>query len=190
MRKLNKLRPAVAVFALCFALGAQALEVGGVKLEERIKQGNAELVLNGAGIRTKVFFKVYVGALYASQKSSSAAALIDGGARRMSLTLLRDLDADSLFGALKDGLAANHSEAEMTAIKPQVDQLAEIMKKIGGGKTGNVIDLDFTADGLAVAFNGEAKGKVAGAAFNKSMLKIWLGDNPVDSSLKKALLGS
>ena len=190
MRKFNNFRPAVAVFALCFALSAQALEVGGVKLEERIKQGNAELVLNGAGIRTKVFFKVYVGALYASQKSNNAATLIDGAAKRMSLTLLRDLDADSLFGALKDGLAANHSEAEMTAIKPQVDQLAEIMKKIGGGKTGNVIDLDFTADGLAVSFNGDAKGKVAGPGFNKAMLKIWLGDNPVDNSLKKALLGS
>ncbi|HRE19235.1 MAG TPA: chalcone isomerase family protein, partial [Rhodocyclaceae bacterium] len=149
MKKLNKLRPAAAVFALCFALGAQALEVAGVKVEERVKQGATELVLNGAGIRTKVIFKVYVGALYASQKTNSAAALIDGGAKRMSLTLLRDLDADSLFDALRDGLAANHSEAEMTAIKPQVDQLAEIMKKIGGGKTGNVIDLDFTADGLA-----------------------------------------
>jgi long-chain acyl-CoA synthetase len=38
--------------------------------------------------------------------------------------------------------------------------------------------------------NSEARGKVANAAFARALLKVWLGDNPVDASLKKALLGS
>lgn len=189
MKIRNDFRSLVLVAGLLLATAGQAAEVAGVKVEDRIKVGGTELVLNGAGLRTKVFFKVYVGALYATQKTGSTAALIDGGAKRMSLTLMRDLDAESLFGALKDGLTANHSEAELAAIKPQVDQLGEIMNKIGSAKAGNVIDLDFSAEGLTVSFNGEGRGKVGGGSFNKAVLKIWLGDNPVDGGLKKTLLG-
>ena len=170
---------------------AHALEVAGVQVEEKIKLGGSDLVLNGAGLRTKVFFKVYVAALYVPQKSSSPAALMEpNAARRVSLTLLRGLDSDTLFGALKDSLTDNHSEAEMAALKPQIDQLAEIMKKIGSGKSGDVIDLDLSPDSVTVGFNKELKGKVTGAGFYKALLKIWLGENPVDASLKKALLGS
>ena len=35
-----------------------------------------ELLLNGAGIRSKLFIKVYVGALYVGRKSTAAAAII------------------------------------------------------------------------------------------------------------------
>jgi hypothetical protein len=43
-----------------FAVQARAVEVAGVKVDERIKLGAGELVLNGAGLRTRAFFKVYV----------------------------------------------------------------------------------------------------------------------------------
>jgi len=38
--------------------------------------------------------------------------------------------------------------------------------------------------------NGEVQGKVGSVPFARALLKVWLGDNPVDASLKKALLGS
>ena len=41
-----------------FAVQALAVEVAGVRVDERIKLGARELVLNGAGLRTKAFFKV------------------------------------------------------------------------------------------------------------------------------------
>ena len=51
--------------ALCLALGAQAaVEVADVRFEEQIRLGTNELQLNGAGLRTKVFFKVYAMGLY------------------------------------------------------------------------------------------------------------------------------
>ncbi|MGV0976826.1 MAG: chalcone isomerase family protein, partial [Azonexus sp.] len=46
--------------------GVHAAEVAGIKVDDQIKVGANELVLNGAGVRTKVFIKVYVGALYVS----------------------------------------------------------------------------------------------------------------------------
>jgi 5-deoxy-D-glucuronate isomerase len=65
-----------------------AVEVAGVKVDDQIKVGANELMLNGAGVRTKVFIKVYVGALYVSQKSNAPAALLDAATpRRMSMRM-------------------------------------------------------------------------------------------------------
>jgi long-chain acyl-CoA synthetase len=182
---------AALVAALLAVPGLQAAEVAGVKVEDRIKVGSGDLVLNGAGLRTKVFIKVYVGALYATQKSASASELIGATTpRRMSMRLMRDVDSDTFYGALSDGLKANHSEAELAALKAQIDQFAGVMKKIGNAKNGDTVTIDFMADGVGVSFNGESRGQVAGAPFAKALLKVWLGDNPVDASLKKSLLGS
>ena len=187
----NSVRTAALVAALIAVPSLHAAEVAGVKVEERISVAGSELVLNGAGLRTKVFVKVYVGALYATQKSTNATALLDSTApRRMTMRLMRDVDSDALYGALADGLKANNSEAELAALKAQVDQFAAIMKKIGNAKTGDIVAIDFNAGGVAVSFNGEARGQVASAPFAKALLRVWLGDNPVDASLKKALLGA
>lgn len=181
---------AAVLAALLATPGLHAAEVAGVKIDEQIKVGNSELVLNGAGLRSRVFIKVYVGALYVTQKAATPAALLDAGnPRRMSLRLLRDLDADTLYGALLDGLKNNNSEAELAALKAPIDQFAEIMKKIGNARSGDTVAIDFTGDGVGVSLNGEARGKVAGATFGRALLKVWLGDKPVDASLKKALLG-
>ncbi len=188
---ISRSMQAAALVATLLAIPAvQAVEVAGVKMEDQVKVGANELVLNGAGVRTKVFVKVYVGALYVSQKANTPAALLDAASpRRMTMRMLRDIDADTLYGALRDGLKDNNSEAELAALKASTEQFAEIMKKIGNAKNGDTVAIDFTADGVAVSFNGEPRGKVAGGTFGKALLKVWLGDNPVDSSLKKALLG-
>lgn len=77
--------------ALIASPGLQAAEVAGVKVDERIRVGSNELVLNGAGLRSKLFVKVYVGALYVGQKASTTAAIIEqNGPRRILMRLLRD----------------------------------------------------------------------------------------------------
>lgn len=183
-------RAAVLAASLLAAPVLFAAEVAGVKVDERLMVGNDELVLNGAGLRSRLFIKVYVGALHVAQKSDSPAALVDSAApRRMTLRLLRDIDADTLYAALRDGLKDNSSAAELTAINPQVEQFAELMRRIGNARSGDSIALDFSGEGVAVSHNGEPRGKVAGAPFAKALLLVWLGDKPVDASLKKALLG-
>lgn len=170
---------------------SQATELAGIPLEARLRVGGSELVLNGAGVRSKLFIKVYVGALYVGQKSSAANAIINQpGPRRMVLRMLRELDAETLQKALDEGLKNNHTAAELAAMKPQAEQLAAIMKGIGKAREGERIDIDCDDDGVVVALNGEARGKVAGLGFGRALLKVWLGDKPADADLKKALLGS
>lgn len=184
------IRRAALLAALLAAPGLHAAEVAGIKVEDSLLVGSSELLLNGAGLRSKLFIKVYVGALYVSQKSTTPTALLDSTApRRMQLRLLRDLGADALHEALEDGLNSNNTPAELAEIKSQSEQLAGIMKGIGKVREGDTVAIDFQADGIAVSLNGEARGKVAGANFARALLKVWLGDKPVDASLKKALLG-
>jgi long-chain acyl-CoA synthetase len=184
-------RQAALIAALVAVPGLHAAEVAGVRVDDAIKVGNSELVLNGAGLRSKLFIKVYVGALYVGQKATTPAAIYDSPQpRRMLMRMMRDLDADSLSSALDEGLRNNHSAAELAEIKTQADQLGGIMKGIGKAREGDTIGIDFSADGVAVSLNGEMRGKVAGAGFAKALLKVWLGDKPADASLKKALLGS
>lgn len=187
----TSVRQAALIAALVAVPGLHAAEVAGVRVDDAIKVGNSELVLNGAGLRSKLFIKVYVGALYVGQKATTPAAIYDSPQpRRMVMRMMRDLDADSLGSALDEGLRNNHSPAELAEIKTQADQLGGIMKGIGKAREGDTIGIDFSADGVAVSLNGEMRGKVAGAGFAKALLKVWLGDKPADASLKKALLGS
>ncbi len=184
-------RRAALVAALLAVPGLQAAEVAGVRVEEKLRVGSNELVLNGAGLRTRFFIKVYVGALYVDAKASSPAAIIDSNApRRVSLRLLRDLEAESLHSALDEGLRNNLSAAELSDLKGPAEQLAGIMKGIGKVKEGDTVAIDFSEAGVSVSQNGEARGKVAGAAFARALLKVWLGDKPADAALKKAMLGS
>jgi len=186
----NSIRRAALVAALLAAPGLHAAEVAGVKVDDSLRVGGSELLLNGAGLRSKLFIKVYVGALYVGQKSTSPAAIFDSPQpRRMVMRLLRDLDAETLASAMDEGLKNNHTPAEMADMKSQAEQLAGIMKAIGKAREGDTIAIDFSADGVAVSLNGETRGKVAGPGFAKALLKVWLGDKPADASLKKALLG-
>lgn len=184
---------AAAVLALSVStLCAQPAELEGVKLAPTVQVASAPLVLNGAGLRTRAFFKVYVAALYAPQKATDATALLaQKGPRRVVITMLRNVDADTFSGALSDGMRDNHTEAQVAAIKPQIDALMATLKQAGEVKKGDVIHFDFDpATGTQVSINGQVKGApMPGADFYTAVLRIWLGEKPVDGGLKKGLLG-
>lgn len=168
---------------------ATALEVGGVKLDERATVAGQELVLNGAGIRTRAIFKVYVGSLYLPAKAGATPAVLAAVPRRVRLDLLRNLSADQLVDALVDGLKDNNPAAELDAVKPQVDELVRIMKGFGDVKEGSVVTLDYADGATRIAQDGAPKGSIAGEPFNRALMRIWLGDRPVQADLKKAMLG-
>lgn len=184
-RYLVTLLLAVAVFS------ALAAEVHGVKVDDTAQVGDSLLVLNGAGVRTKMIFKVYVGALYLAAKKTEAASVIaDAGGKRVSLHMLRGLSAEKLAHALDEGLEDNNSAAELTALAPQIKAFRQHITSGGAVKEGDVIVLDYIpGKGTQASLNGKALGTTEGDAFNQALLKIWLGEHPVDADLKKAMLG-
>jgi hypothetical protein len=50
------------------SVSASAADVAGIRLDERTTLGTCNLVLNGAGLRRKAIFKVYVAGLYLTEK--------------------------------------------------------------------------------------------------------------------------
>jgi long-chain acyl-CoA synthetase len=180
---------AIGITALLLASGALAADVGGVKLDDKVSVGGHELTLNGAGIRTRAIFKVYVGSLYLPAKASSLDAVLAKSPRRIQLDLLRDLSGDQLAEAVNDGLADNNSPAEVEAVKAQTAEFIGLLKSMGALKEGSVVTLDFIDGATRIGFDGAAKGSVAGEAFNRALTRIWLGDKPVQADLKKAMLG-
>jgi hypothetical protein len=188
------IRLSVIITTLMLALASipsSAAEVAGVKIAETAKSGNADLVLNGAGLRKKLFFKVYVAALYVPKRTANVGEILDSREpRRIDMHMLRDLDADTLIEVLKDGLRMNHSDAELAALKSDTDKFEGIMHGVGNARSGDLIVIDFTAEGTAVSFNGQARGSVPGATFGRALLKVWIGDKPADAGLKQALMGN
>lgn len=183
------------ILALVGALSlqaAQAAEVAGIKFDDSTRVGSSELVANGAGLRQKVFFKIYAMALYLPQKQASADAVLSAkGTKRIAITLLRDLKAQQFVDALNEGIVENNPESEVAALKERMQQFSDAMLSIGEAKTGAQVFIDWLPEGgTRLTVNGQARGgDLAGEDFFKALLKIWLGDKPVDSKLKQALLG-
>jgi len=185
------MRASLVLLAL-LAAPALAAEVAGVKVEDRIKLGPGELVLNGAGLRTKAFFKVYVAGLYLAEKKTSANEVLAlPGAKRVSMRMMRELSAKQLVDALDQGIRDNTPAAEQESLKERMGGLIAIMSALQRTKEGDVIALDWLpGSGTRVVLNGEPRGAaIEGEDFYRALLRIWLGDNPVSDSLKKALLG-
>jgi len=171
---------------------AQAIDIEGVKFEPTIQVGGQSLQLNGAGVRTRLMFKVYAAGLYVPQKANAPAALLaQKGPRRVAIGMLRDVDADTFVGALNDGLKANLSEQQLAGFKPQIDTLNANFKAVGEAKKGDQINFEFTPEtGTRILVNGQPRGAaIPGESFFEAVLRVWIGEKPVDASLKKGLLG-
>ena len=179
------------ICCLFLSWNASALEVAGVKLADSIHLVNRDLVLNGAGLRTKLFFKVYVAALYLTEKKTAANAIIaDVNPQRIALHMLRNLSDEQLLNAFNEAIVANHTKAEMIVLETPLKQMTEIFHLRKEIKVGDVITLDYLpGSGTQISLNGTAQGTIAGEIFHHALLKIWLGENPAQDSLKLKLLG-
>jgi hypothetical protein len=93
-------RQSMAVMAACLlsltALAAP-VEIAGVKVDDPLELHGTKLQLNGAGIRYKAIFKVYVAGLYLGKKAGTPEEVLAApGPKRISVTLLRDIDSNEL----------------------------------------------------------------------------------------------
>lgn len=187
MKPVNML---VALLLLAAAAPAPAREVQGVNVPDNLTLPGLKkpLVLNGAGVRTKFFVKVYVGALYAVQPINSTQAVLDATTPRvMRLAFVRDVDAGKVADGWRDGFAANLSTFELRALHARLQQFNALMRDM---KQGDVLRIDLLTNGnTEVRANDKLLGSVGGNDFQRALLNVWLGAKPADADLKRALLG-
>src|SRR5437763_7144840 len=114
----------VIILILLLACSAQAGELEGVQLDDRVQVDGQALELNGMALRTRLYFKVYVAGLYLPQKVTSAQSAIEGnGAKRIVLVMMRDATADQFCDSIEGGMVNNSSEAEVELVRPQTEAL-------------------------------------------------------------------
>jgi Chalcone isomerase-like len=174
---------------LGLALGGAALaaELAGVKLPDTDTIEGKTLKLNGAGLRKKAFFKVYVAGLYLENPSKDPAAILASNeVKSMRLHILRGLKGTQVSEAIAEGFERN-SKSELPKLQPRLDKFSAMIPDV---EEGDQIVMTWLPDkGTKITVRGTDRGTIEGRDFADALFAVWLGPVPVQEDLKKALLG-
>ena len=171
---------------------AASVELAGVKLEDRATLNGSPLVLNGAGIRYKAVFKVYTAGLYLGSKASTTDAVLSmAGPKRLTITMLRDINSDELGKLFSSGMADNMERRAFSKLIPGVIRMSQVFSDHKQLKTGDSFTLDWIpGTGTVLTVKGNVEGEpFKEPEFFNALMRIWLGQKPADWKLKEALLG-
>jgi hypothetical protein len=191
MSLLKRWLLATATFLLASAAFAQ-VTVSGVKFDETADVRGSKLQLNGAGTRYKAIFKVYAAGLYLPKKGGTTDEVLGmPGAKRLNITMLREIDSSELGKLFSRGMEDNMEKKAFSKLIPGVIRMSQVFsdhKKLSAGDTFSIEWVPGAGTMLTV------KGVPQGEPFREpeffnALLRIWLGPNPADWKLKEALLG-
>jgi len=180
------------VATMLAAAPATAAEVAGIKFDDTVKLNGQDLKLNGAGVRYKFVIKVYAAGLYLTEKKTTVPDILAvPGTKRVTLVMLRDVDSDTFGQAFMDGIRKNSDIQERAKIVNQMLTFGKLFGSIPELKKGDVLNTDWIpGQGTIILLNGKKITEfIPDVAFYNALLKIWLGQSPVDSKLKTAFLG-
>jgi hypothetical protein len=104
---------------------------------------------------------------------------------------LRELTAEQFAEGLVDGLRKNHTDAEYARLQPRIDEFKTALLSLRTAAPNTVIRLEWLpGNGTRLLVGNEQRGRdIPGEDFQRALLRIWLGDKPVDSDLRSGLLG-
>lgn len=174
---------------LLVSVTASAEKVEGVNVPDSASVSNTSLPLNGAGVRTKFFFDIYVGALYLPHRTHDAAEAISmDGPKRITMDILyKKITKDQMKEAWEEGFRDNLTDSQLAAVRSGLDQLKAVFPDL---KRGDHVTLDMIpGTGLRIGFNGKQTHVIPGRNLQSAVLKVWLGEDPADDDLKDGMLG-
>lgn len=180
-------RVLIALLALGMTAAAGAATVAKVDVPDTANVAGIDLVLNGAGLRTKYFIKIYVGALYVGQKSDDPDAIMaQSGPDRVLMHMIYAVSKQDFSDAWSGDFAANNPDSN-DALK---DRIAQFIAYFGDSKKDDIITIDYVpGQGTQISWNGAFRGNIPGEDFHKAFLKVFLGPKPPTNSLKDGMLG-
>ena len=172
-------------------LAASALEISGVRFSDEVQVGGKPLVLNGAGLRHKAVFKVYAAGIYAPQKTSSVDELLSTATpKRLSVTMLRDIEASELGKMFARGMEDNMERGAGSRLVPGIMRMSQVFTDHKRLREGDRFHIDWIpGTGTVLTIKGETSEPFREPEFFQTLMRIWLGSKPADWQLKDALLG-
>ena len=180
------------IITLCLLFSASssyAYTGGGVTLPDKMSAGGKQLILNGAGLRTKFVLTLYAGGLYLGAKNADANKIINANepmAIRLKI-ISGFITAEKMSAATKEGFH-NSTGGKVAPLQAQINQFMGVFKqKIA---KGDEFDFIYTpAGGTKIVKNNKAQVVIKSLAFKKALFGIWLANKPAQGSLKKEMLG-
>lgn len=175
---------------LCSAL-TPAAELSGVFIDDKIVSDDGQtLVLNGMGLREKLWVDVYVGSLYLPKKSRDVGEILSRpGPWRVQLDFVyKEVAREKLLEAWREGFEKNQSPETLKQLQAKIDQFYEFFDTSALKKDRYVIDY-LPSQGIRVSKNQQQLGLIPGEDFKNAVLEIWLGNYPASKKLKKGMLG-
>jgi hypothetical protein len=162
-----------------------AATLADVTLPDTVTVGNQTLVLNGLGLRSKMFVKVYVGGLYLEKKSNDATAIIQSDTtKRVVLQFVYgEVTREQMVEAFDDGFKGNAPNAPKADVQKLLGAI-ETMKK---GEQMTVTYVPGT--GTTLSLHGKDKLTIPGLPFAQAVFSVWFGPKPPTSDLKNGMLG-
>lgn len=164
-----------------------AVTVYDVTLPETLSVTGENLQLNGYGLRKKLFFKIYLGALYTGAKATSTEQVLAlPGAKLIRMNFLyKKVEREKIVDAFAEGFSKNSPQLNGN---PQLQQFLNLFTD--DFIAGDQVDLELAADGTVSATHNTKKlGSVHSQELARAVLLIYLGNQPADSNLKKGMLG-
>lgn len=161
----------------------------GPGLPQQYLLGGQTLTLNGAGIRSKFFIKIYIGALYLGRATDDARRVLDStGPMSMQMVMLyNEVSAQKIAAAWREGFEANLSKHDLQAMSARLEQFNALFPDL---HKGDRIKMDFVpGSGTTLSIDDNALGRIPGDGFFAALLRVWIGEHPADKALKKGLLG-
>jgi hypothetical protein len=186
MRRLVRAAlPLSLVLALTATAGAA--ELAGAVFDDRVTVGDQTLVLNGTGIRSKFFIKVYAAGLYLPSRQSDAGRILAADQpRRTVLHFLYDVDRQKMCEAWDDALAGNTPRAS-AQLKQKLASLCAAMDDVTDGE--RMVFTYLPGTGTTVEVAGDRKATIAGKDFADALWAAWIGAKPATKDLRAGLLG-
>jgi hypothetical protein len=190
MAKSNVFRfMASAAFVCAAAVSvatSDARDLAGVTMPETVSISGRQLKLNGMGVGTKGFFKVYVIALYLERPTSDARTAIQADTvKRIVLTMLRDVSREKFVQAVEKDMMHNPG-VPMAALRGRLDRLESVLPAL---QKGNVLDFTYRPTRGTLVRGQGREITIAGKDFAEALFSIWLSARSSNPALQHQLLG-
>ena len=190
---LNRFMLSVACYFFMIAASYSQKEynVNGVIIPRTIEFQNKKLELNGFGTRSKMWVDVYIQSLFLERISANSTFILDNDVDVMAIKIQI---TSSLVSSGK--LTRNFNKGFERSAKNNLGTLQSRIEAFKSLLVDKIVEKDVfnlvfnpKDKSVWVYKNDVLKGKIDGLDFKKALFGIWIGDDPVDETLKKELLG-
>jgi hypothetical protein len=197
VRRRSLLKSAAGLTAGLLSSRAHAAHVGGVHFADNLYVSDHKLKLLGTGYYYyKIFIKVAAAGLYLDERAANSKspadavlgnAVLGDIAKRLEMQYFWGVKASDLVAGSTALLNRNVAEKERAKVQSQIDEMFALYQNVSAGDRCAIMYVP--GAGTSLLYNGKRLGIVPGAAFAATFFSIWFGEKPLDSGLKRKLLG-